>query len=243
MSLVGFWSIALLYSNTGQHHLLQAPIPNWLKVISIVGSVGLIIPVFSFSVNIYMTMRGQWGQMLENIPLRFVLTGTFFYLAVSFQGSVQALMAVNRFVHFHAVGHRAFASGVFGRVCVYLIGDHALHGSADCPQAPLEPQPGGHAVLADADRGQRLFLGADGGGAGAGQRLDHAGRAEVVKAYPIVKPYFLLRTVFGGMFAIGATMQLINLVMTIRQKMPTSAQIRNREIAALQELSAPASEF
>ena len=92
LSLIGFWSIALLYTNTGQHHLLNAPIPNWLKVVAIVGSISLIIPVFSFSVNLFMTMRGAWGLMLQNIPLRFLLTGAFFYLAVSFQGSVQSLM-------------------------------------------------------------------------------------------------------------------------------------------------------
>ena len=45
LSLIGFWSIALFYTNTGLHHLLQAPIPNWLKVFAIVGSVALIIPV------------------------------------------------------------------------------------------------------------------------------------------------------------------------------------------------------
>ena len=117
LSLIGFWSIALLYTNTGQHHLLNAPIPNWLKVVAIVGSVSLIIPVWSFSVNLYMTMRGAWGLMLQNIPLRFLLTGSFFYLAVSFQGSVQSLMSVNRFIHFTqwTVAHAHLALlGAFG---------------------------------------------------------------------------------------------------------------------------------
>ncbi len=99
------------------HHLLQAPIPNWLKVISIIGSIALFIPVFTFNTNLFMTMRGHWGQMLENIPLRFVLTGAFFYLAVSFQGSIQSLMSVNRFVHFTqwVVAHAHLALlGAFG---------------------------------------------------------------------------------------------------------------------------------
>ena len=40
LSLIGFWSILLMYSHIGTHHLLQAPAPTWLKVIAITGSVG-----------------------------------------------------------------------------------------------------------------------------------------------------------------------------------------------------------
>ncbi|MGI4787269.1 MAG: cbb3-type cytochrome c oxidase subunit I [Janthinobacterium lividum] len=242
MSLIGFWSIALLYSNTGQHHLLQAPIPNWLKIISIVGSVGLIIPVFSFSVNIYMTMRGQWGQMLENIPLRFVLTGSFFYLAVSFQGTVQAFMTVNRFVHFTqwviAHSHLAFLGAfafISSATMLYMV-----------PQIVRKPLWSRN--LADTQY-WLMLIGVNGyfwaltaAGLAQGSAWVTLGE-QVVKAYPIVKPYFLLRSVFGGMFMIGVMFQFINLVMTIRQKMPTPAQKRNLGIAELQEIGAPASEF
>jgi len=62
MSLIGFWAIVLLYAPTGQHHLLQAPLPNWIKVYAIIGSVGLVVPVFSQSTNIFMTMRGCWAR-------------------------------------------------------------------------------------------------------------------------------------------------------------------------------------
>ncbi len=242
MSLVGFWSIALLYSNTGQHHLLQAPIPNWLKVISVVGSVGLIIPVFSFSVNIFMTMRGQWGQMLENIPLRFVMTGAFFYLAVSFQGSVQALMSVNRFVHFTqwviAHSHLAFLGAfafISSATMLYMV-----------PQIVRKPLWSRN--LADFQF-WLMVIGVNGyfwalTAAGLAQASAWTTLGEqVVKAYPVVKPYFLLRTVFGGMYMIAVIMQGINLVMTVRQKMPSAAEKRNLGIADLQEIGAPTTEF
>lgn len=242
MSLIGFWSIALLYSNTGQHHLLQAPIPNWLKVISIVGSVGLIIPVFSFSVNIFMTMRGQWGQMLENIPLRFVLTGSFFYLAVSFQGTIQAFMAVNRFVHFTqwviAHSHLAFLGAfafISSATMLYMV-----------PQIVRKPLWSRN--LADTQY-WLMFIGVNGyfwaltaAGLAQGSAWVTLGE-QVVKAYPIVKPYFLLRTVFGGMYMVAVIMQMINLWMTVRQKIPSSAEVRNTRIAELQEISAPSSEL
>ncbi len=242
LSLIGFWSIALFYSNTGMHHLLQAPIPNWLKVFAIIGSVALIIPVFSFSVNIYMTMRGQWGQMLENIPLRFTLTGAFFYLAASFQGTVQSLMSVNRFVHFSqwTIAHAHIALlGAFGFIAsgamVYMV-----------PQIVRKP------LWSRNLAGTQYWLMMLGinlyfwsiTAAGLAQASAWVSLGEqVVKAYPVVKPYFYLRSVAGGMIVVAVIMQLINLWMTIRQPARSKAAARRKEIADLQELSAPPSQF
>ena len=242
MSLIGFWSIALFYSNTGLHHLLQAPIPNWLKVFAIVGSVALIIPVFSFSVNIYMTMRGQWGQLLENVPLRFILTGAFFYLTASFQGTVQSLMAVNRFVHFTqwTIAHAHLALlGAFGFIAsgamVYMV-----------PQIVRKPLWSRN--LVDTQYwlmmlGINLYFWAI-TAAGLAQASAWVSLGEqVAKAYPVVKPYFYLRSVAGGMIVIGVVMMLINLYMTIHYTPQDPMAKRRRGIADLQEIGAPASQF
>ena len=44
LSLLGFWMLVALYAHIGGHHILQAPIPNWLKTISIVDSMAMILP-------------------------------------------------------------------------------------------------------------------------------------------------------------------------------------------------------
>jgi cbb3-type cytochrome c oxidase subunit I len=242
MSLTGFWSIALLYTSTGQHHLLQAPIPNWLKIISIVGSISLFIPVFAFSINVMMTMRGQWGQMLENIPLRFVLTGGFFYGAGSFQGSIQSLMAVNRFVHFSqwtiAHSHITLLGG-FG----FIASGAALYMVPQIVRKPLWSRN-----FADTQYwlmlvGINLYFWSI-TAAGLAQASAWVSLGEqVVKAYPVVKPYFYLRSVAGGMIVVAVVMQLINLWVTIRLPARSRAAMRRKEIADLQELSAPASQF
>ena len=237
MSLIGFWSIALLYTNTGMHHLLQAPIPNWLKVISIIGSISLFIPVFAFNTNLFMTMRGHWGLMLENIPLRFVLTGAFFYLSVSFQGSIQSLMSVNRFVHFTqwVVAHAHLALlGAFG----FIASGAMLYMVPQIVRKPLWSRN-----LADTQY-WLMLLGINGffwalTAAGLAQASAWTTLGEqVVKAYPVVKPYFYLRSAFGGMIVVGVWMQLINLVMTIRQPAPDPAMARRTQIAGLQEIPA-----
>lgn len=237
MSLIGFWSIALLYTNTGMHHLLQAPIPNWLKVISIIGSIALFIPVFTFNTNLFMTMRGHWGLMLENIPLRFVLTGAFFYLAVSFQGSIQSLMSVNRFVHFTqwTVAHAHLALlGAFG----FIASGAMLYMVPQIVRKPLWSRN-----LADTQY-WLMLLGINGffwalTVAGLAQSSAWVTLGEqVTKAYPVVKPYFYLRSAFGGMIVVGVWMQLINLIQTIRQPAPDPAAERRTQIASLQELPA-----
>jgi len=100
LALIAFWFLAFFYTAVGTHHILQAPVPEWLKVISVVTSIGLLIPVTAFIINIFMTVRGSWRSAFYSIPLRFALTGAFWYIAVSFQGATQALRGFNQYIHF-----------------------------------------------------------------------------------------------------------------------------------------------
>jgi len=187
-------------------------------------------------------MRGQWGQLLENIPLRFTLTGAFFYLAASFQGTAQSLMSVNRFVHFTqwTIAHAHLALlGAFAFIAsgamVYMV-----------PQIVRKPLWSRN--LADTQYwlmllGINLYFWAL-TAAGLAQASAWVTLGEqVVKAYPIVKPYFYLRSVAGGMIVVAVVMQLINLYMTVRQTPLDRAGRRRKEIAELQELSAPTGQF
>ena len=236
MSMIGFWSIAVFYSPTGQHHLLQAPIPNWLKIYAIIGSIALMVPVFTFNTNIFMTMRGEWGQALQSIPLRFILTGTAFYLLVSFQGSTQSLMTVNRFVHYTqwTVGHAHLALlGAFG----FIASGTILYLVPEMTGRPLWSRN-----LADAQYWLMLI-----GIIGFFSALTAAGLAQgtawvtlgqqVVRAYPVVKPYFLARTWFGTMIWMGVLMQLVNIGMTLRlSALDRIAARRVQEARDLQEV-------
>jgi len=100
LALIAFWFLAFFYSGVGTHHILQSPVPEWLKTISVICSIGLFIPVLAFVINVFMTMRGSWRALYYSIPLRFVISGAAFYLLVSLQGSTQALRGFNSFIHF-----------------------------------------------------------------------------------------------------------------------------------------------
>jgi len=101
LSLFGFWSLLVVYTHIGTHHLLQVPVPTWLKVISIVDSIAMVIPVMAFLINIWYTAKGKLGLIHADIGAKFVFTGTIMYFFVSIQGSMMALPNVQRVTHFN----------------------------------------------------------------------------------------------------------------------------------------------
>ena len=101
LSLLGFWSLLVVYTHIGTHHLLQVPVPTWLKVISIVDSVAMVIPVMAFLINIWYTAKGKLGEIHNDVGAKFVFTGTIMYFFVSIQGSIMALPQVQRITHFN----------------------------------------------------------------------------------------------------------------------------------------------
>jgi cbb3-type cytochrome c oxidase subunit I len=111
LSMVAFWGILLFYTGVGAHHLEWAPIPYWLKTIAVAESIGMILPVIAFMMNIYLTMRGNWNRFMTSIPLRFIITGWAAYILVSYQGSHEALRSINLITHFtqYVPGHAHLA--------------------------------------------------------------------------------------------------------------------------------------
>jgi cytochrome c oxidase cbb3-type subunit 1/cytochrome c oxidase cbb3-type subunit I/II len=101
LSLVGFWSLLVLYSHIGTHHLLQVPTPTWLKVVSITGSIGMVIPVMVVLINLWFTAKGKLGIIQQNIGAKFVFAGSIIYLFTCIQGPMQSLPQVQRLTHFN----------------------------------------------------------------------------------------------------------------------------------------------
>jgi cytochrome c oxidase cbb3-type subunit I len=100
LSLIGFWSLLVMYTHIGTHHLLQTPAPTWLKLIAIVDSIAMVIPVITVLVNLWMTIAGRMRYIAENIGARYVFVGTVMYLIVCIQGPVQSLPIVQRITHY-----------------------------------------------------------------------------------------------------------------------------------------------
>lgn len=122
LSLLGFWALALFYSQVGMHHLEGGPVPTWLVTLSIVQSVMMVIPVVTVGINHHATMIGHFHRLKDSPTLRFVWLGSLMYTLSSLEGSVEALRSVNRITHFthFTVGHAHL--GMYGFLTFILFG-------------------------------------------------------------------------------------------------------------------------
>jgi cbb3-type cytochrome oxidase subunit 1 len=99
LSMLGFWLLFFLYPLNGTHHYVYSVIPMAAQLTAILASALLGVTVVIVVTNLFLSMRGS-GFLPADPALRFVGTGTFFYVIVSVQGSAQAQMALNQTVHF-----------------------------------------------------------------------------------------------------------------------------------------------
>lgn len=213
LSLIGFWTLIVFYSHIGAHHILQAPIPNGLKAVSIADSLAMTIPVFTVLANMWMTARGRGGALLHHPAGRLVLAGTAWYLVTCVQGPLQSVPALQEVTHFNnwVIGHAHI--GVLGFSGFIALGTMWL----------VLPLAAGRrlysARLVWAQFWLIIF-----GLAGFATVLTMAGLIQGHAWYngeleyevlPWIHPYFVLRTVFGFLIFSSAVIGLYNILQTV----------------------------
>ena len=213
LSLIGFWSLIIVYTHIGTHHLLQVPVPTWLKTISIVDSVAMVIPVMIVLINLWYTVKGKLGDIHADIGAKFVFTGTIFYFFVNIQGSMMALPHVQRITHFNnwVVGHAHI--GVLGFAGVTALGGMYFI----LPRITGRPLYSN--LLADVQYWLVLI-----GITGFAVVLTTAGLIQgnawyngetLYRTLPEIQPYYILRASLGTMIMIGAYLGLYNMIRSL----------------------------
>ena len=111
LSMIGFWLLFFFYPLNGTHHYVFSSIPMDAQKGAIAASVYLGMDVILVVANLLLSLRASAGKVWRDTPLLFVWTGVVIYLLVSLQGSLQALMPVNRLIHFTdwVIGHSHLA--------------------------------------------------------------------------------------------------------------------------------------
>jgi cbb3-type cytochrome c oxidase subunit I len=239
LSLVSFWGMVFIYTAVGDHHLLQTPTPGWLKTIASVNSVGILLPVFAFFANVFLTMRGQWNKFFTSLPLRYVLTGFIFYILSNTQGAMMAIQPFNVYIHFtyFVIGHShlALLGGftILGMGVIYYILPHILD-KPPYSRALAEWQywlvSVGFIVM---------FIALSGGAFLQGQGW-MAGLPEV-NVLPSLRFWNLWRGISGGMIFSAGLVQAYNVVMTLATDTRAVAARRSRK-DSLSALETPAAE-
>lgn len=215
LSIIGFWTLLMFYAHIGGHHLLQAPIPSWLKTISVIDSFAMMLPVATVLVNLWYTARGRFGLLMGNPTGKLLLLGTIWYAVVCIQGPLQSLAWVQRITHFNnwVVGHSHIA--VLG-----FTGFIALAG-----MYYVLPQVSGRRVYSDKLINVQYWLALI-GLIGFFTTLTVAGLVQghtwlmggtVYRSVPMLKPWMVLRLAEGLLIISGAVIGFYNVVMTIRK--------------------------
>ncbi|MBW2276996.1 MAG: cbb3-type cytochrome c oxidase subunit I [Deltaproteobacteria bacterium] len=222
LSLIGFWALIVMYTHVGTHHLIQAPVPQWLKVLSIVNSIALVIPVFAFLTNVWLTVRGRLDVLFEDPGAKFVFAGTVWYLITCLQGPFHSLPAVQEITHFTqwVVAHAHLALlGFAGSIAIgaaYFIVPKVTGRKLYSPR------------LADYHFWLTLI-----GGIGIFVSLTIAGliqgegwrNGEVVyRLLSSLRRYFVVRGICGVMILTGSVMFIYNILQTILRRPPADEE-------------------
>ena len=213
LSLLGFWSLIIVYTHIGTHHLLQVPVPTWLKTISIVDSIAMIIPVMIVLINLWYTVKGKLGDIHADIGAKFVFTGTIMYFFVNIQGSMMALPHVQRITHYNnwVVGHAHL--GVLGFAGVTALGGLYFI----LPR--ITGKPLYSRFLADVQYWFVLI-----GMTGFAVVLTTAGLIQgnawyngetLYRTLPEIQPYYILRASLGLLIMTGAYIGLYNVIRSL----------------------------
>jgi cytochrome c oxidase cbb3-type subunit 1 len=94
-----FWSVVVFYSTPAAHHLMSAPLPEWLKSFASVEGVLILVPAIAFVSNILLTMQGKWNMFVENLEVKFTVTGVLLAIPLNMQGGFQQTRAINWYIH------------------------------------------------------------------------------------------------------------------------------------------------
>lgn len=100
LGVLAFWTQILFYTLIGTHHFVFSALPWWLQTTAIVGSVGMLIPVTSGTINFLMTFKGDWNKVSSSYSLPFFLVGVIYYFTGSYQGTAEAFRSTNLIWHF-----------------------------------------------------------------------------------------------------------------------------------------------
>ena len=211
LSLLGFWALALFYSQVGIHHLIGGPVQTWVVTLSVVQSVMMFIPVIAVAINQHVLWMRNLDAFRASMPLRFVAIGALMYTAASFQGSLEALRAMNSVTHFthYTVAHAHL--GVYAFVSLELFG--GFYYIVPRLVGRVWPMPGlirlhfwsviiGFAIY---------FVSLTIGGWLQGQAMLDPARAWI-ESMELTRPYLVARSLGGSLMVLGHLAFAVNLL-------------------------------
>ncbi|MBX2887381.1 MAG: cytochrome-c oxidase, cbb3-type subunit I [Ferruginibacter sp.] len=100
LSIIHFWSLIFLYIWAGPHHLLYTALPNWAQSLGVVFSIMLLFPSWGGMINGLLTLRGAWDRVRDDVILKFMVVAVTAYGMATFEGPMLSLKSVSAIAHY-----------------------------------------------------------------------------------------------------------------------------------------------
>jgi cytochrome c oxidase cbb3-type subunit I/II len=173
--------------------------------------------------NLLLSLRGSSGKVGSHVSLRFIWFGVVAYLVVSLQGSMQAFMPVNRFIHFSdwVIGHSHLAMIGFAS---FTAAGALAHIWSNMPGAKYNPRAMGWSFWLLTIGLSLMVIDLTAAGLVEGQMW--VSRAPWIDSVRAVYPYWFTRLLSGLPILAGFALFWIGLLTGPRNAAPATAEFR-----------------
>ncbi len=100
LSVIGFWALAFFYPLNGVHHFLLSSIPMSVQYGAVISTIAVEIVVTTVVVNFFATMWGRGEALRTNLPIRWFYTGMVCYFITCLQCSFHTTLTFQEYIHF-----------------------------------------------------------------------------------------------------------------------------------------------
>ena len=222
LSIIHFWALIFIYIWAGPHHLLYSALPDWAQSLGVVFSVMLIAPSWGGMLNGLLTLRGAWDRVRDDVMLKFMVVALTCYGMATFEGPLLSLKNVNVISHFTdwTIAHVHVGglgwNGMFTFGLLYWLFPKLYR--TELYSKKLANQHFWIATLGILLYAIPMYY----AGFVQGQMWQEFNPdgtltyQDFLETVQIIKPFYILRSLGGLLFIIGAVMMFYNLVKTAK---------------------------
>ena len=222
LSIIHFWALIFIYIWAGPHHLLYSALPDWAQSLGVVFSVMLIAPSWGGMLNGLLTLRGAWDRVRDDVMLKFMVVALTCYGMATFEGPLLSLKNVNVISHFTdwTIAHVHVGglgwNGMFTFGMLYWLFPRIF--KTELYSKKLANQHFWIATLGIILYAIPMYYAGFAQGQ-MWQQFNPDGTLtyqDFLETVQIIKPFYILRSIGGLLFIVGAVMMAFNLVKTAK---------------------------
>ena len=222
LSIIHFWALIFIYIWAGPHHLLYSALPDWAQSLGVVFSVMLIAPSWGGMLNGLLTLRGAWDRVRDDVMLKFMVVALTCYGMATFEGPLLSLKNVNVISHFTdwTIAHVHVGglgwNGMFTFGMLYWLFPRIF--KTELYSKKLANQHFWIATLGIILYAIPMYYAGFAQGQ-MWQQFNPDGTLtyqDFLETVQIIKPFYILRSLGGLLFIVGAVMMAFNLVKTAK---------------------------